>query len=438
LVIPTRFWLSRPVIWENERLSSGEALLRLRNLPPGLYLVLGEAGVGKSAFLDYLARGLGYYHHKHRHCPAPWRTEGPPDDAWQKTAPWRRRWVVLGESSDPAAWQEAAREHPVLIALASDQGELQDPPGLRFKIHLPALKPPEAEAFLYHLARQIERRYRKLPPRQRPTWARAYLQAPDAFKPWAQEAAERLRSPVFSGLSVPLFLKLWAETFPPGQSAPQGLRPLTQAMLQALAEHAGLTLPLEAAKAFARLRPRPWIAEQVLKEAGLIEDVLRLTKIGVARRYCPDCYGFSHPLFAGYFLAEAEPPTSEDDLFAWIFYLEPLPREKQTQALLKLPCRKALWLARRLDLVLGDLYKRLCRETLSADEGRLALALDPETPYEVLEELAQDPLLRWAVAANPGAPRELLEWIREQTAHENAFTRRGLARLVERRLADRR
>lgn len=429
-----RFWLSRPVIWKDERLSSGEALLRLRNLPPGLYLVLGEAGVGKSAFLDYLARGLGYYHHKHRHCPAPWRTEGPPNDAWRKAEPWRRRWVVLTENSDPTVWQEVAREHPVLLAVPSDQGELQDPPGLRSKIHLPALKPPEAERFLYYLARQIERRYRKLPPRQRPTWARAYLQAPDAFKPWASEIAERLRSPVFSGLSMPLFLKLWAQTFPPGQSAPRGLRPLTQAILQALAAHAGVSLPLEAAKAFAQLRPRPWVAERVLKEVGLLEDVLRLTEIGVARRYCPDCYGFSHPLFTGYFLAEAEPPALEDDLFTWLFYLEPLPREEQAKELLRLPCRKALALARRLELVLGDLHKRLCRETLSTNEGRLALALDPETPYEVLEELAQDPLLRWAVAANPEAPRELLEWILEQAKNEDSLIKEGLRKLIQARL----
>ena len=434
MVIPARFWLSRPVIWQGERLASGQALLRLRNLPPGLYLVLGEAGVGKSAFLDYLARGLGYYHHKHRHCPAPWRTEGPPDDVWREAEPWRRRWVVLTEGSDAAAWQEVAREHPVLLAVSSDQGELQDPPGLRSKIHLPALKLSEAERFLYQLARQIHRHYQALPPRRRPTWARAYLQDPDSFKPWATEVAKRLQSPAFARLSVPLFLKLWAQTFPPGQSAPPGLRPLTQAMLQALAEHAGLHPPLEAAKAFARLRPRPWIAERVLKDAGLLEDVLRLLKIGVARRYCPDCYGFSHPLFAGYFLAEAESPTPEDDVFAWLFYLEPLPREEQAKALLRLPCRKALLLARRLELVLGDLYKRLCRETLSTGEGRLALALGPETPYEVLEELAQDPLLRWAVAANPGAPRELLEWIFDQAIEaENPFVKDGLTRFIRKR-----
>jgi len=393
------FWLGRPVIWGEERISSGRALLRLRRLEPGLYLLAGEAGVGKSALLDFFARGLGFYHLKHRACPAPWRVEGAPDAAWEGVWRWRTRWVVLAEGVDPELWRAWAREFPVVVAVASDELEVAEPPELRGKLHLPAFRREEARSFLYRLAGRLRRRYRGLPPRRRPSWVGAYWGLGlEELRAWADEAARVLDAEPFSGLAVPLLLRLWAEAFPPGWPAPRGLGELAGAVVAALAEHAGVELDEEAALALARLRPRPWVRERDLRREGIWEGVLELVRIGIARRYCPDCFGFAHPLFFGYFLARAETPRVEDGTYPWLFF-----------------------------------YRRLCREELERGEGRLALALDPDTPYEVLEELAKDPLLRWAVAANPGAPRELLAWIEEQAREADPFTREGLRRLAGRR-----
>ena len=419
-------------------MSSGKALLRLKTLEPGLYLVAGEAGAGKSALLDFFARGLAYYQQKHRHCPAPWRAKGGPGELLKELLPRRKHWVILAEGAEPELWAELARDHPVFLGVASDELEVAEPLGVAGKIVLPALKPHEARVYLFQLGKRLKRIYQKQDPRRRPSWARAYL-APDAeIEAWAEQAARAFGEEPLKGLSVPLVLGLWAEAFPPGEEPPKSLLALAAEVVSSLAEHAGKEVPEEAAKRLALLRPRPWVSERVLARLGLLEDVLTLVEIGIARRYCPDCFGFAHPLFAGYYLAKAgERPRLEDDLYAWLFYLESLPEAERLQALMELPCQKALPLARKLGVVLGKLYQRLCRDVLSQKEGKLALALDPSTPYEVLEELAKDPLLRWAVAANPGAPPELLEWIRERTAKDDYFVRQGLELLIARQLANR-
>ena len=89
---------------------------------------------------------------------------------------------------------------------------------------------------------------------------------------------------------------------------------------------------------------------------------------------------------------------------------------------------KALRVLGRLGGMLDELLERLCPEAERTDFDRVAAALDPAMPYEVLERVAQDPLLRWAVAANPGAPPELLRWIYEQAQDPNTppLVREGL------------
>ena len=425
-----RPWQSRPVLWETERIASGRALLYARSAVPGLYLVVGEAGAGKSAFLDYLVRGLAFYQQMHRHCPAPCRAQGPPDADWVAAEPYRRRWVVLAEGGDPADWAEISRRHPVFLSLPPDRSEVEDPPNLRLHVHLPPLSRRETRAFLYRAARAIRRRVRALPPRQRPAWTRAYLGPDEALREWAEASARRLSQPPLAGLSLPLFLWNWAEAYPPGRPPPTRLGKVVAGMVDALVEHAGGGIDPEAARALAALLGRGWASEERLREAGLLAAARELERAGLARRFCPDCWGFSHPLFAAYFRGADRPPEEPSDFDAWLLYLEALPEARRRRVLLELEGRLALRLAGRLGLVLDELFERVCRDLGARPDDRVALAADPWTPYEVLERLAQDRLLRWVVAANPGAPRELLLWIAEQAAGEPEPVREGILEVL--------
>jgi len=412
-VAEPRFWLSRPVVWDGARISSGTAFLRARGAAPGLYLVVGEAGSGRSALLRFFARGFAVRQLKHRHCPAPWWAKEPGD--WPGAL--RPRWVVLAEGGEPEAWAEKARHHPVFLAVAPETAELMHERRVQSFLHLVPLARREARRFLLALAAGVRRRTRALPPRQRPRWAESFLGNVDENRAWAEEVAARITGPGFQGLAQPLFLWHWARVAPPGTPGFERPSAFLAAVLEALQTHTGQPLDLDAARALARLRPRPAVPEAVLKATGLLEGVKALARAGVARRFCPDCWGFVHPAFAAYFLAQVERPTSKDPDLAWAFYLERLPREEAGHALFELAQNdllKTLRVLGRLGRMLDELLERLCPEGRRTDFDRVAAALDPGMPYEVLERFAQDPLLRWAVAANPGAPPELLRWIYEQ------------------------
>ncbi len=412
-VAELRFWLPRPVVWDGARVLSGAAFLRARAAEPGLYLVVGEAGSGRSALLRFFARGFAARQLKHRHCPAPWWAAEP--GAWPEGL--RTRWVVLAEGGEPEAWAEVARRHPVFLAASPEAAELGREAGVRGFLHLVPLARAEAERFLRALARGVRQRVLALPPRRRPRWAEAFVRPDEALFAWAHKAAARLAGPGFWPLAQPLFLWYWAEAAPPGHPGFDRPSALVRGVLEALAEHTGGAVDAQTARALARLRPRPAVPEARLREEGIFDGVKALARAGLVRRFCPDCWGFVHPVFAAYFLAQAEAPGLQDSELAWAFYLEALPQAQAAEALQRLCQRdplKALRVLGRLGPMLDGLLERLCPEVERQPFDRVAAALDPGMPYEVLERFAQDPLLRWAVAANPGAPPELLRWIHEQ------------------------
>ncbi len=427
-----RFWLSRPVVWDGARLTSGAAFLRARATEPGLYLVVGEVGSGRSALLRFFARGFAVRQLKHRHCPAPrWATR---PETWPESL--RTRWVVLSESGEPEAWAEIARRHPVFLAVTPETAELARETGVAGLLHLVPFARREARKFLWGLAGGVRRRVRALPPRQQPRWAQHFLRDDDEIRAWAEETALQITGPGFHGLAQPLFLWHWARVAPPGTPGFDRPSRFLEAVLEALIAHVGGETNLEAARALARLRPAPAVTEAQLKAEGLLEDAKALAQVGLVRRFCPDCWGFVHPAFAAYFLAQAEPPSPEDSELAWAFYLERLPRRRAEEALLTLFSQnpiKALRVLGRLESILDGLLDRLCPQAERLAFDRITAALDPGMPYEILEHFAQDPLLRWAVAANPGTPPELLRWIYEsvQDPRTPPLVREGLSEVLK-------
>ena len=431
-MIKLRFWLSRPVVWDGARLASGAAFLKAQAAEPGLYLVVGEVGSGRSALLRFFARGFAVRQLKHRHCPAPrWATR---PESWPENL--RTRWVILSESGEPEAWADTARRHPIFLAVTPETAELTREAGVTGFLHLVPLARREARGFLLRLAGGVRRRVRALPPRQQPRWAQLFLRDDDEIQAWAEETAHRITGPGFQGLAQPIFLWHWAQVSPPGTPGFDRPSRFLEAVLEALISHAGGEANLEAARALARLRPAPAVSEAELKAKGLLEGVKALAKAGLVRRFCPDCWGFVHPAFAAYFLAQTEPPSPGDPELAWAFYLERLPRPRAEEALLALFSQnpvKALRVLGRLEFMLDKLLDRLCPQAERLAFDRIAAALDPGMPYEILERFAQDPLLRWAVAANPGAPLELLRWIYESTRDPRTppLVREGLSEVLK-------